>query len=60
MAARFLREAGGFSQAVQPGTSLIPGSSGAVDLGRAALHFVCRKIATGRPLPTLHTWVDDI
>eukprot|EP00959_Pyramimonas_sp_CCMP1952_P212208 4440570-Pyramimonas_sp.AAC.1 len=44
MAARFLREVGGFSQAAQPGMSLIPGSSGAVDLGRAALHFVCRKI----------------
>ena len=33
MAARFLRGAGGFPQAVHPAISLIPGSSSAVDLG---------------------------
>eukprot|EP00959_Pyramimonas_sp_CCMP1952_P257655 5383955-Pyramimonas_sp.AAC.1 len=59
MAIWFLKEAG-FSLAAQPGVPIIPGSSGAVYLGKATLHFVCSKIATGRPSQTMLTWVGGI
>ena len=60
MACRVLRDGGCFSQAICPELSMIPGSSGAVDLGRCALYYICEKITWGNPLPSLQTWVDDI
>eukprot|EP00959_Pyramimonas_sp_CCMP1952_P252108 5267669-Pyramimonas_sp.AAC.1 len=61
MSPRFLREEGFFSEAIQPSLSLIPGSTGAVDLGRCALYFICEDVARcPPPTPSLHTWVDDI